>query len=318
MNVCALAGRRVAGGILVLVLMAILWSPQAMAVGYGPDSFLVSGFGGNGTVGVYDRNFVFQGYLDPALPSALGLDFTPTGNAITGSQNGIVRQYTPAGALVANFNTPNESPVDVKYGPGNRLYLGTQQPTSGVHEYSLTGAPLRTFGNREYDSVAVLPGGVLWAGGNQSNVGRIDVFNITSGAFVNTIVLDNGQNEAESMYYSPLTNTVLTCGEQSVGLWERSTSGAFIRKFSAPGFGSSFGVTRGPGGDVYATTLNGDQVYHWRPDGTFVNAFSIGSTTNQSCGIVWAGNVPEPGPACLMLAGAAVVTLRSRRRARVG
>src|SRR4051812_26017700 len=107
MNACALGLRRFAGLVVLVALATSCWSARAWAVGYGPDSFLVAGFGGSGTVGVYDRNFVFQGYLDPALPSALGLDFTPTGNAITGSQNGIIRQYSPAGALVANFNTPN-------------------------------------------------------------------------------------------------------------------------------------------------------------------------------------------------------------------
>jgi WD40 repeat protein len=305
--------RHVAMVLVLLVGAAVMsWSSGAWAVGYGPDSFLVAGFGSN-NVAVYDRNFVFQGNLDSNLPSALGLDFTPTEQAIAGSQNsGIIRRYNSAGATLASFNTAvGESPVDVKYGPGDRLYVGTQS-ANGVHEYSLAGAPLRSFGSSLYDSVAVLPGGVLWAGGNKANVGRIDVFSIATGLQTNTIVLDNSQNEAESMYYSPLSNTVLTCGQAVTGIWERSVTGTFIRRFTAPGFTESFGVTRGPDGDVYATSTDTNQVFHWKANGTFVNAFNLGNSLTP-CGIIWAGTIPEPASLSVMFVGAAGLMLRSRR-----
>ena len=57
-------------------------------------------------------------------------------------------------------------------------------------------------------------------------------------------------------------------------------------------------MTRGPGGDVFATSQFDHGVYHWHADGTFVGFTDLSASISRTRNIVWAGNVvPEPSSA---------------------
>jgi len=72
-------------------------------------------------------------------------------------------------------------------------------------------------------------------------------------------------------------------------VFERDLSGALIRTFSSPSFvaaglagNPSFGVTRGPNGDVLVVTAGGGGgVFHWRSDGTFVGQHNVAGILGQ-------------------------------------
>jgi hypothetical protein len=202
-----------------------------------------------------------------------------------GRGTGGVRQYARDGTIISSFTSPSlGDPIDIKVGPENLLYVGTQT-TSSVREFDLAGHSIRTFGGMSYPSVAVLPGGLLWAG--EPNFTRsVAIFSITTGTQIGIVSLDGGQNRASSMFYSKATGTVLmtdgslaAIGENTI--FERDLNGALVRTFSSSEFRNgtgnpSFGVTRGPNGDVFATTAGGGgKVYQWHEDGTFVRSFSL-------------------------------------------
>ncbi|MGQ0618313.1 MAG: hypothetical protein ACT4QA_00105 [Panacagrimonas sp.] len=178
----------------------------------------------------------------------------------------------------------------MKVGPGDRLYVGTQTFANAVREFSLAGSALRTFGADTYDGVAVLPGDILWAGGTEQP-GRIDVFSLSSGLQTGSITLDNGQGIAGSMYYSAATDTVLMADYLTGQVFERTTTGAFVRVFSAPGgLGNTYAVTRGVNGDVYATSFDFNSVYRWTAAGGFVSQ----TTLAELGGLIGIISVPVP------------------------
>ena len=288
-------------GVALIILAFPFVSPRlARAELYGPNSLLVAGFD-SGRVAIYDENLNIQGTFTLALPLGVGLDFTPVGNVL-GAMNGggFLRQFTPQGAVINTMGGPHIGfPNDVKYGPGDRLYAG-MQTSGGVREFSLAGALLRSFGSLPYDAVAVLPGGVLWASGD-AVPNRVDVYDIAGGSLTRSFTLGGGQSDAESMHYSASTNTVLLTGNQTPGVFERDFDGNLVRSFTAPDLLWSAGVTRGPGGDVFATSFDNDRVFRWRADGTFVGSFSVAANSPGPTGIIWAGNAPEPGGALACL-----------------
>lgn len=279
----------------------------ALAVGWGPTDFIIADFGG-GHLAVYDQSLVFKGYLDASFATAAGLDFVPGGNLVATGQGNQFRQYTPAGGVVTNVTNPAVgAPADSKVGPGNLVYVGTQTTLNAVREFTLAGAPLRTFGNLDYVAVAILPTGSLWAGGNDQT-GFIDVFNIGTGLLTSTLPLDHAQSVASVMSYSAATNTILTTDSGTGNAFERGLAGNWIRTFSGLGITQTYGITRGPGGDIYATDFNNSRILHWLANGTFVGPISISANVTGPFNIVWAGNsqvaaaAPVPGLSPLAIA----------------
>lgn len=278
----------------VLLLGILFAAPQnAFAQqSYGPTDFLIADFFGN-RIAVYDQNLVFKGYLDTTITQAAGLDFLPNGNLVASSSAlDQIRQYSSAGTMVSSFTDSRVgNPIDTKVGPPNLVYVGANTATSGVPEFTLSGTFVKSFGvGKQYTGVAVLPGGVLWAGGGTPGV--IDVYSIATGLQTGTIPLDNGQGSAFSMFYSAATNTVLMGDITTSRVFERTTTGTFVRQFLPSVAGIPAGVTRGPGGDVFATSFFGGTITRWQANGTFVGATPVTPNTTAPVNIAWAGNVP--------------------------
>jgi hypothetical protein len=321
-----------------LATVALLWllckTSAAAGTPWMSTDYLISGFD-SASIGVFDVNFIFQGLLDNSIPNPTGLDFLPDGTLIAaalqvgGSGIGAVANYTPSGTRIHFFtNTQLANPVDIKSDSASHVFVGTQSETFAVQETDVVGSFFQTFGTQGYSGVAVLPGAVLWAGRpNFSSI--VDVYDIASGALTGSIVLDAGQNRASSMFYSSTTNTVLmTDGSLAVNgnnkVFERDLNGALIRTFSSPSFvaaglagNPSFGVTRGPNGDVLVTTAGGGGgIFHWHSDGTFVGQHNVAGILGP-IGIAWAGNanVPEPTTLVMLLIGVVgMLSSPSRKR----
>ncbi len=236
----------------------------------------------------------------------------------------LIRVYNSAGLVVKEIPSPGNN-GDLKARANGNLLLARTRTMSGdpgpIKEITATGAVVRTIGSLPYRSIAVLPGNIMWAGRNNSNT--IDVFDLTTGLFSTSFVLPGGQDDANSMFYSNETNTVLVADSRDVPLTqsnivsELDATGALVRAFNLPPdfvapMETSLGVTRGPGGDVFATDIDYSRVARWRADGTFVGFNSV-NTAHRPMGIVWTGNVPEPC-AGLLAVTATFCALAVRRR----
>ncbi|MBS1796260.1 MAG: carboxypeptidase regulatory-like domain-containing protein [Acidobacteria bacterium] len=279
---------------------------------YAATDFLVADYM-NGRIAVYDQNFVFQRYLDNNFPNVCGLDILANGSLVAVSQNQTVRTYNRAGTILTEFTDANLGfPMEIKAGTSNMFYIGTQDSSYSAAEFTGGGTYIRSFAAKTYDAIAVLPGGVLWAGG-ESQPGIIDVYDIQSGNLLSTITLDNGQIAAESMQYNSVTNTVLTTEGPMFGyapqdsaavVYERATNGAYIRTFYSPDPASGyFGVTRGPNGDVYAADTYMNKIHHWNAAGTYLGGIDISLNAFLPMNVVWAGNFLAPSAAGVSVAG---------------
>jgi hypothetical protein len=256
---------------------------------YSTTDFIVAGCDSQ-NVAVLNQSLVFQNNLATSFGCATGLDLLSSGNIVAASMSDEVRFYNPSGTLVSSFTDARVgNPIDIKAHPLGRLFISTQLTSDAISDFTQSGTFVRNLGVPvDYESVLVLPGNTLWAGGPN---GIIDVFNISSGTLTSTITLDNGQGNAESMYYSPSTNTVLIADIVTSTVYERTTTGAFVRQFT--GGNAQFGVTRGPGGDVYATNCfagAGSEIYRWSATGTLISTTSTLPNIQCPVNIIWAGN----------------------------
>ena len=180
---------------------------------------------------------------------------------------------------------------------------------SGAREFATDGTFLRQYGSGWIRGAAVVPGNQLWIGGVGSST--IGIFDLASGAQTGSLPIA-GLNGAFSMNYSATTNTLLIVDVPAGAVLEADLAGAVLRFFDAPqGASSLHAVTRGPGGDIFAS--NGQAILRWRADGTFVGSVSTAATIGNAAGIVWAGSVPEPDLALVLSGGAAVFLRRSPR-----
>lgn len=271
---------------LPLIVGLCLFFAVPGAAQYAATDFLIADFSGN-RIAVYNQSLVFQRYLDTAFPNVTGLDLLSNGNLVAAGQSRRIKVYNPAGTIVTNFTNLNLiTPLDVKASAAGLFYVGTQDSINSVAEFSATGTYNRSFGAKAYAGVVIF-GNTLWAGGDQQP-GIIDVYNLMTGEFISTFTLDNGQVNAVSMHYSASTNTILMADFSTRTIYERTTTGAFVRQFTGGGGGIGFGVTRGPGGDVYATSNN--IVSRWTATGTFVGNTSIPQVA-FGINMLWAGSL---------------------------
>lgn len=71
-------------------------------------------------------------------------------------------------------------PLDFKVTPSGGYVGGTQDFGTGLVEFTADGVTAGQFAPGDYESVAVLPGGVVWSGFNNGGPG-INVFNTLFG-----------------------------------------------------------------------------------------------------------------------------------------
>jgi hypothetical protein len=272
--------------ILTLIALSLISiATYNVSAQYSMTDFIVAGCN-SGNVAVYNSSFVFQSNLTTGFGCAAGLDLLSNGNLVTSSQINEVRFYNPAGMIVSSFaNSQIGNPVDTKIWANSNLFIGRNAQTS-IANFTTGGTFVGTVGTVSYAGIAVLPGNILWAGGQ---FGTIDVFDIPTNTLISTITLDNGQGDASAMYYSPSTNTVLTTDTFTGAVYERTVSGAFVRRFL--GGNVLYGVTRGPGGDVYATNCFGNEIYRWSATGTLLATFSTLPQIDCPLNIIWTGNI---------------------------
>ncbi|MBC8105266.1 MAG: hypothetical protein H7Z14_01655 [Anaerolineae bacterium] len=297
--------------IIAMVLLAC--TTRAEAIGWDSNDFLIGG-GSSFTsrIGVFDHDLTFKGYLDTNFVTVAGMDFDAQGRlvAVAGAMRS-VRVYQPTnGAIVGGFTRQDDalgSAADLKLAPDGSYVIGTNNfgGGDGARRFQTDGSFVQQIGSGPIRAVAVVPGDKVWTGGIGTQ--HITVFDLASGTQTGTISIA-GISSFRSMAFSQSTNSVLVASNASV--WELDLSGNLIRPFHADtmGLGS---VARGPGGDVVATA--GGNVVRWSPDGTLIGTFPSGEVGTN--GIVWAGNVPEPGGLCVVGACLLMFGQRTRRSA---
>ncbi|MEM1444839.1 MAG: hypothetical protein AAGF84_02185 [Planctomycetota bacterium] len=293
-------------------------------VGFDRDDFLVSSTGGGfrsalGGVFVLDFDLSLKGRLANS-PDALstGLDFDALGRLVAR-----VNPANPRGAL-ATVLEPSGRPapefpryivnsngtLDLKVSNAD-TYLAASQDEffgdpNGLLEFDRQGNLLRTLDSGlDYEGVAVLGDGTIWAGGG-SFTGFLHAFDPVTGAKTelfqsvidgqvppaNPPAFDGGQIGANSLTYDATTDTVLIADRLTNQVFERATDGTLLNTFTLPVAGTPFsllGATRGPNGDVYAAYES--TVYRFDDDGTFLDEAPLGGISAM-WNIVWAGNAP--------------------------
>lgn len=293
--------------IVFTVVFTLLIASDTAAQGYSANDFIVADPIGD-RIAVFDQNLVFQHYLDTTINDPWGLTFLSNGNLVAVGRNdtpgvGRIRIYNPAGVIVSDFTNANiGDPIDIKASPLNILYCPQESGVGGIAEFTTGGIFNGVFGTGNLYSAAVLPGNVLWAG---NNTGTVSVFDLNTNTLSGTITLDNGQVRADAMYYSSLTSTVLMPGGPGFNaIYERDLAGVFVRQFTTPGGEFvNFGITRGPGGDVFATVLLGTQnIHRWTAAGVFVSSTNVSANVAGAGNIVWVGNV-TPSAAGVRVSG---------------
>jgi WD40 repeat protein len=281
----------------------------AIAIGWDSDDFLISG-GPNFTtrIGVFDHDLTFKGDLDSGFATVAGLDFDHLGHLVAvgplSAQQ--VRVYDSSGVRIGGFTRSDGllgGAFDLKVAPDGSYVIGVGD---GVRRFLPDGTFVQQIGSGPLRAVAIVPGDRVWAGG--IGTGFITAFDLGSGAQVGTISIP-GTSSFRSLIYSAASNTVLATDGASV--FELDLQGDLLRTFNVISNGL-YSVTRGPDGDVFATTGSSQRVLHWSASGNF-----LGSITTPEdfgvVGIVWTGNAPEPTCGLMTLTGAFVLLKRRDR-----
>ncbi len=299
---------------LIVICMVLAGAGRAGAIGWDSDDFLIGG-GPSFTnkIGVFDHDLTFKGLLDPSFLTVQGMDFDAAGKLVAVAPAlREVRVYNPMGTHIGGFIRSDDAMAgssDLKVAPDGS-YIIAQHDTLGAvgaRQFRPDGTFVRQFASGNIQSVAVVPGNRVWIGGPGITETRIRIYDIDTGIQVGSVSMP-GQVGRNSMSYSALTNTVLIVDVPSITVFESDLDGNFIRRFNAPPDALLGRVTRGPDGDVFATTSDSRQrVLRWDADGNFLAGYPMSGTLGYSNGIVWAGNIPEPGtglPSLVTMIGA--------------
>ncbi len=294
----------------VLSLMHV--SFNASGTRFDDNDFIISSVSGE-FLGVYSESFEFKGPLGESVSVVTGLDFNRFGHLVSRGRfnspaEGEIVVFDPSGFPAAYQPDPvfgTGGALDVKVLPNGNYLLAAQDALfgtpNGLLEMSPDGTVLRQFDEGDYEGAAVLPDGTIWGGGS-SGTGFLNVFDYASGNLIASFQgysggrggppdnpLDEGQRGAHSMFFSAATGTVLIADRQAGVIYERNPDVSFVRKFEFDeGFGQLVGVTRGPGGDVFA--VSNSTVTRWQADGTFVETIDVMPPSISAWNIVWTGN----------------------------
>jgi WD40 repeat protein len=299
--------------LLVAWFLALGTDRAALAISWDSDDFLIGGGPSFTTrIGAFDHDLTFKGFLDSNFPAVDGLDFDHAGHLVAVgvlSPSQQVRVYDSSGALIGGFTRGDGllgNAGDLKVALDGSYVIGTG---SGARRFLPDGTFIQQLGSGSLGSVAIVPGNKVWTGG--IGVGVIKVFDLSTGMQVGTVALTGFVN-VHSMFYSSVTNTVLVVSGTKVN--EFDVQGNLVRIFDGQG-NDTVSATRGPNGDVFATTGSAEQVLHWNANGDFLGSFAMPVDFGVN-GIVWAGNAPEPTSGLITLAVASILLKRRDRSSR--
>jgi sugar lactone lactonase YvrE len=305
----------------VIVCLVAIDGQRASAVGWDRDDFLIFGAPNfPDSIGVFDQNFGFKGYIFTNWVGLQAMNFDQQGRLVAfNTFTREVRVFDPTGAQVGGFSS-NTSPMltsggDIQVMPDGNYILGTS--ADGARVFTPQGTFLRQIGSGDSTSIAVLPGHRLWSG----NPGTLtmNVFDTDSGLQTGSFTMDQ-QTRPTYMNFSTATNTVLSIDRDrdAGGIFERDLSGTLVRQFHIPRPQVTCnGATRGPDGGVFGTTSNFDiDVVAWHPDATVAGTFDVYPATVSAARILWAGTVPEPEAVVVLTAGVGVLRVTRRARSR--
>jgi hypothetical protein len=178
-----------------------------------------------------------------------------------------------------------------------------------VRRFLTDGSLVQQFGSGALRAVAAVPASRVWASG--IGVGHIKVFDLSTGAQTGTLSLV-GFTSVHSMSYSESSNTVFVVAGASVH--ELDLQGNELRVFDAPQGVGTVRATRGPNGDVFATTGAAGLVLHWSSGGDYLGSSTMPVDFGVN-GIVWTGNAPEPAGALIALFAMPWLIKRHHRKA---
>ncbi len=279
--------------------LAFAFSGVAIADNYDDNDFLIAGsFSDN--IFVYDaEDFSFKTKLFPGnFDRVRAIAFDLFGNVASANLGGKLHLWSPCGIsqLVIDDDLP-AGPAGVGVSPAGDYFIAIQD---GILEFDQSGNLLRTLGaGEDYKAVAFLPGDTMWGagGGSGGSPGIMDVYDVPSGSILYSIPFDNGQLQVQALHYSPSTRSVLIADFVARAVFERDEDGVFIRKFDALGLGGLTGVTRGPGGLVFATEFGPNpstagKLHRWNPDGSFIATITLDNSILGASNILWTGNLP--------------------------
>ncbi|MGH7178625.1 MAG: PEP-CTERM sorting domain-containing protein [Tepidisphaeraceae bacterium] len=301
---------------LTLLCWLVVPAQPVCGIGWAPTDFLIGGGTAAFTnrIGVFDSNLSFKGYLDSDFFGVGGMDFDANGHlvAVSGTTLREVRVYDSSGAKIGGFIRPDnaiDASGDLVVAPGGDYVIGqaNQFGADGARRFHPDGTFVQQYGTGDARATAFVPGDKVWTG--RIGLSGFNVFDFNSGVQTATYTI-TGMGSSFSMNYSAASNTVLSISQGKV--WEIDAGGNLIRTFLGATDTLS-AVTRGPGGDVFATSFNAHGVFRWNQDGTFVGFLStpqFGGTSH----IGWAGNVPEPSSGMLLLGAALAAGSRAGRR----
>ena len=303
---------------LVIAVVLSISAKHAGAIGWDNDDFLIGG-GPNFTtkIGVFNHDLTFKGLLDNFF-GVQGMDFDAAGHLVAVSPDSReVRVYDSSGVRVGGFVRSDDAMAgsdDLKVAPDGSYIIAQHNSLGavGARQFNPDGTFVKQFADGNIQGVAVVPGNRVWVGGPGITETRIRVYDIGSGVQVGSVSMP-GQVGRNSMAYSASTNTVLSVDVPSDVVFESDLSGNFLRRFDDPGVAALARVTRGPDHDVFATSNDEiGRVLRWHADGSFVGAYPMSASLGFANGIVWAGSVPEPNTALILLIS--VVTPLAQRR----
>lgn len=299
-------------------------SAQPLAeVGFDGDDFLLSSIGVGGPAGVFvlDADLSLKGRLANS-PDALatGLDFDGQGRLVArinplNPRGALAAVFEPSGRMAPQFPDfiiNSNGTLDLKVTLSD-TYLAAAQDAifgepNGLLEFDRQGGLIRTLDvGPDYESVAVLGDGTIWAGGG-SFAGFLNAFDPVTGVKtelfqvvpsgtrppVSPPAFDGGQLAASSLTYDATTDTVLIADRLTLQVFERDTDGTLLNTFTLPEVASGnsgllLGATRGPNGEVYAAFRS--TIYRFADDGSFLDETTLGLGVSAS-NLVWAGNAP--------------------------
>lgn len=294
--------------LIIAIAIVLISAFRARAVAWDRDDFIVSDWEG-GRVAIYDHDFAFKGYLNSSLAAANGIAFDSSGNIVVTGGRGRARgsvthflTYGRDGVQMASFDKEEFwFAYQLDIGPSGNYYVAID---SGLVEINSSGETLRRFGGvGRFFSVAVVNDSNVWTGRDRETLSppysndELKMFDLATGTQVGSKVIE-GQPRISSMFYTESTASVLISNwYETPYVGEYDLAGNLIRSFFRPAnleIGFGWGVTRGPGGDVFATTDYHHKIFRWAADGTFVGSYDLPELV-ATTKIVWAGNsVPEP------------------------